>query len=197
VKGYPVATWQFVKRFCRSPRTIGAIAPSSAKLAGLMVRPIDFEQARVIVEYGPGSGVFSKQILGRIDPATTLFFGLELDEQMNRLARAQLPGVPIFQDSASNVRKYLDRFEAPFADAIVSGLPWAAFPEELQDAILAETVAGLPPGGIFSTFAYLHGLVLPSGIRFRQKLRHHFATVLTSPIVWGNVPPAIVYWCRK
>jgi phospholipid N-methyltransferase len=192
-----MGTWHFVKQFCCAPRTIGAIAPSSKKLARRMLQPINFAKTRVIVEYGPGTGAFTRQVLNHIDLDKTIFFGLELNEQMNRLASAQVPEIPIFQDSAAEIRKYLNQYGVKHADAIISGLPWAAFPEKLQDEILAETIAGLPEGGIFTTFAYLHGLLLPSGIRFRRKLKQHFSEVKTSPVVWANLPPALVYWCRK
>lgn len=190
-------TWHFMKQFCRAPRTIGAIAPSSRMLANRMLQPINFAKAKVIVEYGPGSGAFTRQVLNHINLDRTIFFGLELNEQMNRLASTQVPEITIYQDSAAEIRKYLKQYGVKHADAIISGLPWASFPEGLQDEILGETVAGLPRGGIFSTFAYLHGLVLPSGIRFRKKLEQHFSEVSTSPVVWGNMPPALVYWCKK
>jgi phospholipid N-methyltransferase len=192
-----MAFWHYVSQFCRNPRTIGAIAPSSRKLAAKMVAPINFQKAKVIVEYGPGCGVFTRHVLSQIDRKKTIFFGLELNEKMNRLASEKAPEAIIYQDSAAEIRKYLRQYGVDHADAIISGLPWASFPESLQDEILSETVSGLPEGGIFTTFAYLHGLILPSGIRFRRKLLQHFSTVETSPVVWRNLPPALVYWCRK
>ncbi|NCB37884.1 MAG: methyltransferase domain-containing protein [Erysipelotrichia bacterium] len=192
-----MSRWQFVKQFCREPRTIGAIAPSSRKLADRMIQPINFNRARVIVEYGSGTGAFTRQIVDRINQQKTIFFGFELNEQMNRIARENVPEVDIFQDSAAELRKYLKKYDVKHADAIISGLPWAVFPEHIQDEILYETIAGLQKGGVFTTFAYLHGLLLPSGIRFRRKLQKHFSEVKTSPVVWSNVPPALVYWCRK
>lgn len=192
-----MAFWHFVGQFVKQPRTIGAIAPSSRKLADKMIQPIDFKKARVIVEYGPGTGVFTRHILKQIDCKETIFFGLELNEKMNRLANEKVPEIPIYQDSAAQIKKYLRQYDVSHADAIISGLPWAAFPESLQDEILAETVLGLPKGGVFTTFAYLHGLILPSGIRFKKKLLQHFSEVQMSPIVWQNIPPAIVYWCKK
>ncbi|MGM0599706.1 MAG: class I SAM-dependent methyltransferase [Candidatus Rifleibacteriota bacterium] len=192
-----MALWHFVSQFCREPRTIGAIAPSSRKLASRMLQPIDFKKAKVIVEYGPGSGVFTQQVLQQINRNQTIFFGLELNERMNRIACLKTPDAVIYQDSAAAIRKYLNQYGVKHADAIISGLPWASFPETLQDEILSETVSGLPNDGVFTTFAYLHGLVLPSGKRFKKKLLEHFNQVETSPVVWGNLPPALVYWCRK
>ena len=192
-----MSRWQFVKQFCREPKRIGAIAPSSSKLARRMLQPINFSRLKVIVEYGSGTGAFTRQVVERIDPEKTLFFGFELNEQMNRIACESVPGIKIFQDSASEIRKYLRKYGVKHADAVISGLPWAVFSEELQDDILYETAASLKRGGIFTTFAYLHGLLLPSGIRFRRKLERYFSEVKTSPVVWNNIPPALVYWCRK
>ncbi|HNS09562.1 MAG TPA: hypothetical protein PKN29_07665 [Candidatus Ozemobacteraceae bacterium] len=192
-----MSRWQFVKQFCREPRKIGAIAPSSQKLARRMLQPINFNRARVIVEFGSGTGAFTRKVVEQIDPEKTVFFGFELNEQMNRIASQNVPEIPIYQDSAAEIRKYLRQHGVKHADAVISGLPWAVFPEELQDEILYETVASLRKGGVFTTFAYLHGLLLPSGIRFRKKLQKHFSEVKTSPVVWNNIPPALVYWCRK
>ncbi|MFZ5953100.1 MAG: class I SAM-dependent methyltransferase, partial [Candidatus Rifleibacteriota bacterium] len=162
-----MAIWHYVSQFCREPRTIGAIAPSSKHLAARMIEPIDFKRARVIVEYGPGCGVFTRHVLEKIDRDRTIFFGLELNEKMNRLASEKAPEAVIYQDSAAAVKKYLRQYGVKHADAIISGLPWASFSESLQDEILSETVSGLKKNGVFTTFAYLHGLVLPSGKRFR------------------------------
>lgn len=192
-----MSRWQFVKQFCREPKRIGAIAPSSTKLARRMLQPINFNRVKVIVEYGSGTGAFTRQVVERIDPEKTLFFGFELNEHMNRIINQKIPGVQIFQDSAAEIRSYLKKFGVKHADAVISGLPWAVFSDELQDDILYETVAGLKKGGVFTTFAYLHGLLLPSGIRFRRKLEQYFSEVRTSPVVWSNIPPALVYWCRK
>ncbi|MEW6709621.1 MAG: ribosomal RNA adenine dimethylase domain-containing protein [Candidatus Riflebacteria bacterium] len=192
-----MAIWHYVSQFCREPRTIGAIAPSSKQLAARMIEPIDFKRARVIVEYGPGCGVFTRHVLEKIDRDRTIFFGLELNEKMNRLVSEKAPEAVIYQDSAAAVKKYLRQYGVKHADAIISGLPWASFSESLQDEILSETVSGLKKNGVFTTFAYLHGLVLPSGKRFRQKLLKYFSKVETSPVVWENLPPALVYWCRK
>lgn len=162
-----------------------------------MLQPINFNRVKVIVEYGSGTGAFTRQVVERINPEKTLFFGFELNEHMNRIINQNIPGVQIFQDSAAEIRSYLKKFGVKHADAVISGLPWAVFSDELQDDILYETVAGLKKGGVFTTFAYLHGLLLPSGIRFRRKLEQYFSEVRTSPVVWSNIPPALVYWCRK
>jgi phospholipid N-methyltransferase len=50
----------FLKQYIKNPRMIGAVLPSSRNLARKMIEDIDFEKAECIVEYGPGTGVFTK-----------------------------------------------------------------------------------------------------------------------------------------
>jgi phospholipid N-methyltransferase len=55
----------------------------------------------------------------------------------------------------------------------------------------------LGDGGYFTTFAYLQGLLLPAGQRFKKLLNKSFRQVTVSRVIWANVPPAIVYRCKK
>jgi phospholipid N-methyltransferase len=40
-------------------------------------------------------------------------------------------------------------------------------------------------------------MVLPSAHKFRKKLDRTFHKVEKGKVVWGNIPPAFVYRCRK
>jgi phosphatidylethanolamine/phosphatidyl-N-methylethanolamine N-methyltransferase len=90
-----------------------------------------------------------------------------------------------------------DRQGIAQVDCIVSGLPWASFPDDMQTQYLDAMMTVLKPGGQFVTFAYLQGLLLPAGRRFRRKLDHYFSRVDRSRTVWLNLPPAFVYRCRR
>ena len=91
----------------------------------------------------------------------------------------------------------MEKADIKTLNAIVSGLPWAAFPEKLQLGILNAVVDSLSDGGYFTTFAYLQGLLLPAGQRFKKLLKKSFKEVKISRVVWNNMPPAIVYRCKK
>ena len=182
--------------FLSLPRTIGTITPCSERLAEEIVTPICFSSASVIVEYGPGTGVFTKKILDN-KKKDTVFFALELNQEMFNLMKHRFPDVEVHKSSASEVDIHLKNAGVDHVDAIVSGLPWAGFSDKLQDEILEKTLLVLPDGGIFITFAYVHGLVLPGGIKFKKKIKKLFSTVKISPVVWKNIPPAIVYTCTK
>ena len=67
----------------------------------------------------------------------------------------------------------------------------------MQVQFLDEMMKVLKPGGRFVTFAYVHTLALPQANRFASLLPKYFTSVLKSPVVWKNVPPAFVYRCRR
>ena len=183
-------------QFLRKPLTTGAICPSSVYLARQMVSGLDLERARVVVELGPGTGAITGSILNAM-PKDAFFFAVELNESVLSVFRKRFPSEKVYNDSASNLPRILDSLGLKTADVILSGLPWASFSDRLQDELLDAIREALPPGGAFATFAYLQGTVLPTGIRFRRKLKEFFSSVETSSVIWRNIPPAFVYRCRK
>ena len=187
---------RFLGQFLRRPGTVGAVAPSSRWLARRMVEWLDWQEVHTVAEYGPGTGVFTREILSRLSPEGT-FIAFEANKEIAAFWRSQFPEQRLYCGSAAKVGEELSRLGHSQLDAVISGLPWAAFPESLQREILDATLAVLRPGGYFATFAYLQGLLLPAGIRFRRLLKENFAEVETSPVTWLNLPPAIVYRCRS
>src|SRR5207237_1878798 len=64
--------WQFLRGFLKHPVMVGSIIPSSRVLIDKMLRPVDWENTRLFVEYGPGVGTFTKPVLERLGPDATL-----------------------------------------------------------------------------------------------------------------------------
>ena len=58
----------FARNFFRHPRMLGSIVPSSRFLIKQLLEPINWGRARVIVEYGPGVGGITQEILRRMRP---------------------------------------------------------------------------------------------------------------------------------
>ena len=186
----------FLKTFLMHPSQVGAVAPSSPGLVKMMVDGIDWSSARSVVEYGPGTGVFTTAILTRLHDEAK-FFAIERSPGMVRSARLRCPGADIVEDSVTNVAQLCSERSISEVDAIVCGLPWASFSEALQKEVMEAMFGVLKPGGQFATFAYLQGLALPAGRRFALHLTKHFSVVEKSPTVWRNLPPAFVYRCVR
>lgn len=186
----------FLREFVRHPTTIGAIAPSSRWLARAMIGDAIMSAASVVVEIGSGTGAFTGEILANLRPGAR-FIAVEYNPAMATVIRERFPTVELHETSAVHLPDILRAAGCGSADCIISGLPWASFEEPLQNALLDAVHASLADGGRFATFAYLQGLLLPAGRRFRGKLNSAFSSVARSETVWRNLPPAFVYRCRK
>jgi phospholipid N-methyltransferase len=186
----------FLRQFVRSPRTVGAILPSSVALAQAMLAPIDFNSARVIVEFGPGTGAFTRVIAERL-AEDCRYLGIEVNPVFVHMLARQFPRLAFVGGTVANLTEILAMERIDAVDAVVCGLPWATLPISLQDRAFAAVDRALIPGGIFVTFGYFQSLALPAAWALRRRLLRSFAEVQRSPPIWGNVPPAFAYICRK
>lgn len=171
----------FLRQLVRNPTTISAMAPSSRGLAAAITANITPATGRV-AEFGPGTGVFTRAILGRgVKPADLTLF--ELNPEFTASLRGQFPGVRVVNDGAQTVAEHCDGL-----GAIVSGLPLLSFPPDLCRAIFDGAMRALRPDGAFYQFTYGPKPPLPEAIRAALNLR-----VIAGPRIWLNLPPARVY----
>src|ERR1700730_5603941 len=77
----------FARNFFRHPRMLGSIVPSSRFLIKQLLEPIDWAEARVIVEYGPGVGSITAEIVRRMRPDATLI-AIETNPEFVRFLRS-------------------------------------------------------------------------------------------------------------
>lgn len=173
----------FFFEFLKDWRKIGAFAPSSRFLANKMLGSINFDTARLIVEFGPGTGSFTKALLSKLHPHAKLFVfetNKKFCQALNKLGDKRLH---VINDSADHLRKYLPDHKA---DYIVSGLPLAIFEPELKHKIIKAVTHSLADEGKFVQFQYLpesYGLLKSAFGKVKLKF-----TLL-------NTPPALVYVC--
>ncbi len=185
-------SFNFIKQFITHPTQTGAIWPSSAELAHVITDAACLSGATVIAEWGSGTGVFTEQILQK-KSRDALFFAMELNPDFVKATQARCPSAQVYHASATETPDILAKHNRDQCDVVICGLPWAAFDESLQDALLDTLLDILRPDGRFLTFAYLQGLLLPAGKRFRTKLKTRFSHVTTTRTVWRNTPPAFAY----
>jgi phospholipid N-methyltransferase len=187
---------KFFKVFLRAPALTSAIMPSSPWLAKRMVADIGLDQAKVVVEIGPGTGAFTRAIQKEISPST-FYLAVEINKVFVSHLKGQFPRVHIVNDSAERLDQHLRDLGHPSADCVLSGLPWAGFNAEEQQRLLGAVVRTLKPGGMMTTYAFNH-VAWRSGARnFRKLLESNFSEVTTTRTEWRNLPPAFVYRCRK
>lgn len=187
---------KFFSEFIANPSAVGAVASSSRSLRRRMLEWIEWENANVVIEYGPGTGVFTEHILACMRPGAK-FIAIEINPVFTQMLRQRFPALRVYLDSVAHVQDICKKEGVDQVDAIISGLPWALIAEKNQNSYLDATLEVLSLRGQFVTFAYLTGLLLPEAQRFKAKLHQRFSGVQKSRVSWLNLPPAFVYRCRR
>src|SRR3546814_1237594 len=62
----------FFRGFLKHPVMVGSIIPSSPTLIRAMLKPVDWQNVKLFVEYGPGVGTFCRPVLERMRPDAML-----------------------------------------------------------------------------------------------------------------------------
>lgn len=178
----------FLSEFFKRENKVGSVAPSSRFLVKKMIDPIDFDRARVIVEFGPGTGVITLELLKRMRPDAVLYIFEINREFVDALSTIRDSRLRLVVDSAEKIEKYLSGDGIDKVDYVVSSLPLAIIPRDIEYNILRSAARALRKGGTFIQFQY--------SLASRKKLKEIFHSIRTNftPI---NIPPAFVFTCVK
>jgi phospholipid N-methyltransferase len=187
---------RFLWHFIANPLKTGAVSPSSRGLARLMAEEAELDKARLIVDVGAGTGVFTGEALRRARPGTKIV-AIEINPDLAVIIRKRYRRVHVISDSVEHLSRHLKRIGHSHADAILCSIPWSHLPRKLQTRLLDSMADCLKPGGHFSSFAYLHSAWWPSARHFNRLLKSRFRMVKRSKVAWLNIPPAFVYRCVK
>ncbi len=69
-----------------------------------MVSQVDFKDAKAVLEYGPGIGVFTRLILQRINDRCK-FIAFENNPEMIRIFKENFPDTRLYEGSVADVEK--------------------------------------------------------------------------------------------
>lgn len=179
----------FARNFLRHPGMVGWVLPSSRFLVNEVLKQIDWNKARTIVEYGPGVGAFTKRVLERMRPDAKLV-ALELNPEFFKYLEASLtdPRLHLFNDSATEIDRVLGQLGLGRADYVISGIPFRTIPHPLRDAIVRKTHSVLEPDGSFLVYQF-SGAVRPYLERVFSRVSRDFELL--------NVLPARLFYCAR
>jgi phospholipid N-methyltransferase len=187
--GVPSPWGMFLRGFFKHPVMVGSIVPSSGKLIRKMLGPVDWENTKLFVEYGPGVGTFCPHILALL-PADAKYIAIDTNPDFIRYLRHEItdPRLLAVSGSAADVRQIVEDHGFDHADYVLSGLPFSTLPAGVGDAIGQATADVLRPGGAFLVY------------QFSPKCRDFIEPYIPKvdhDMEWWNVPPAQLYWAWK
>lgn len=179
----------FLRGFFKHPVMVGSVIPSSRRLIDKMLGPVDWDNTRLFVEYGPGVGTFTRVILDRL-PEDARLVTIDTNAEFTAFLKESIddPRLIAVTASAADVEKVLAERGLGQADYVLSGLPFSTLPPGVGDAIGAATARAIRPGGAFLVY------------QFSPKVRDFIAPVfdrLDRGFEWINVPPATLFWAWR
>lgn len=179
----------FACNFIKHPNMVGWMLPSSPFVVDGVLKQVDWEKARVIVEYGPGVGTFTAKLLERMRPDATLI-ALEINPDFFKFLGKSFrdPRFHLVQESAAEIDSVLARLGIAHADYVISGIPFKTLPHPLRDTIVRKTHAVLKPTGSFLVYQ-LSKVALPY-------LEGVFGTVKRDFELLSFVPAHMFYCAR-
>jgi phospholipid N-methyltransferase len=179
----------FAREFLKHPKMLGSVVPSSRRMTAKLLAPVNWDRARLFVEYGPGIGNISVELLRRMHPdARLVLFELNSEFATFLKTRVRDPRLIVLNRSAADVETLLAEHGLGKADVIVSGIPFSTMPEGVAEAIADATEAALKPGGQF--------LVYQFSPKVEDYLTGRFSRIDTG-FEALNVPPARLYVATK
>jgi len=179
----------FFEGFVKHPVMVGSIIPSSRYTVDRMLEPVDWDECRLFVEYGPGVGTFCRPILDRMRRDATLIVidtnPLYVDYLKRTITDSRFKAV---LGSAADVEEIVRKHGHEHADYVLSGLPFSTLPDGVGPAIAAATHRVIRPGGAF--------LVYQFSARARDFMARHFK-LIDEDFEVRNIPPCRLYWGWK
>ena len=163
--------------------------PSSRAMVERVSDKIDFEQAAVIAEYGPGEGVHTREIARRMRADAQLLI-FELDSAFSRDLERQFaddPRVHVVNRDAASLPDELQKRGIPHCDYILSGIPFSILNIDKKRALLQKTHDALAEDGSFIIY------------QVTNELKQH-ATIFehaNSEYFLQNLPPMFITVFRK
>jgi len=185
-------TLTYMRTFLKD-KAVASITPTSPFGVRRVCNQIDFERSDLIVEYGPGTGVFTNYLLKNMKKSSRLIL-IERNRSFGSILKSKIkdPRVTIVNGSAENVLETLKAHDESQADYILSGIPFLWISQESKEQILNNTYKALKNDGKF--------LVYQTCFQANHHLKihlDHFFPIVNTKFEIMNIPPMRIYEAIK
>jgi phosphatidylethanolamine/phosphatidyl-N-methylethanolamine N-methyltransferase len=175
----------FLRDWVCDPLKVAAIAPSSVSLAQIMTSEISLCDAPIL-EFGPGTGVFTRQLIQKGIPQEKLVL-VERSQGFAALLERRFPKARIIRNDASKLIAE-EHVQTDSMGAVISGLPLAIMPALKVMAIMKFAFQSLKSDSNFYQFTYGQRCPIAAEVLDQCGL-----SSINIGRTFLNVPPASVY----
>ena len=179
----------FLQGAIKEPGMVGAVFPSSKATIVNMMKRVEWDKAKLVVEYGPGVGTFTKPLLEHL-PQDAQLVAIDTNPHfVEHLGKTITdPRFKAVLGSATDVEQIVHEAGYSHADIVISGLPISSLPADVAEDMVEATYRVLKPGGAFLTYQYR--------LKARRLTEQAFDRV-DKKYVLMNVPPNHLTWGWK
>lgn len=180
----------FLKHAIKSPMQVAYFMPSSPWLIEQIAKSAHLDDAKHIMELGPGTGGTTKGILKYMTNDAELIT-VEINQKFIEHMEKTIDDkrLSISDKGAQNLEEILKEYDWGSVDVIISGIPFTTLPKGMDKEIINSIYNALKPGGIFLAY----------------QLRDHvsklaepvFGEYTYKKIEFKNIPPMRIYCWTK
>lgn len=165
-------------------KKVASVTPSSRYCVKKLCDRLNYDEAKTVIEYGPGTGVFTSELLKRLDKEAHLY-AFETNERfVHKLKELHFDNWTLFESSVELIKDRLPESVFGKADYVISGIPFSFMDEELKYKIFDATKQVLKPGGSF--------LAYQTPGHMEDPLMKTFGNV-DKELCLRNIPPYYIY----
>lgn len=169
-------------------KNVASVIPTSKSNVKYLCNKINFERHITIIEYGPGTGVFTKYLLNKLTKKSKII-AIETNKQLTtHLTKIKDKRLIIINESAENIKNILKKLKIRRADYIISGIPFSLIKKQAKQKIIRDSYKLLTPEGKF--------LIYQTSPKIKKDLKKQFEKV-DSKLKLINIPPLIMIEAGK
>ncbi len=185
-------TFIYLKNFI-TDKYVASLTPTSKAAVAKVCHKMDFHDRKVVVEYGPGTGIFTGILLNYMTENSRLI-AIERNQNFCHILQKHIPDprLEVFNDCAGNVLDILKGCKEAEADYILSGIPFSFLSPDARVRILNNAYTALKEGGKF--LAYQNFFQLPEFLK--NHLEDIFRNVRTRYVL-QSFPPLVLFEAVK
>ncbi len=155
-------------------KNVGAISRSSSYVIKSVLESIKGESLHKIVEYGPGDGVLTHELLKVLSPNGKMLV-VEMDKNFALdLSKIGDPRLIVINGKVEDVAKNLSQYAFHSCDLVVSSIPFSLIEKDDREEVVLNTHHSLKEGGKFIIF-HQYSIIMKKPLKkYFKKVRSKF-----------------------